>query len=478
MAEAKRDQNRVTGLLLEDDTTGLTVPALRDSSGRLKCIATIADNTSVQKVIVAIAGSTIGTRDKLNFIEGTHINYTFTDNAGADRVDMTIESTVFDATVGGTGDADYTTLKAAVDAGMARIMVMTSTTETDYIIINAVSLPNLFIYIKGGATVAMGVFDFEDTGALSVVVKGEGTISYAHTVANHELFDLSNTSSVAIDGVTITNTSTNSGCVIVKENTLQRITNLKINLPNVARGGIFFDGDAIRAHFLSDVEFVGGGTSCSEAFITTDSGGTAENIVLSGTFKASSSTAADAVINQVFLGSINNIVCNHLNADIRITVGDGGTISNVTAFDNDVDIYLNGNSSLSNAYLNTGDVVVGTSDFNRLANIETLGALNASNAGATNNEFVNCRFVAASNCVIAGDRNKFTNVEILGGASVPSGADNNGFVNCQFGVDAGGGALTLTVAAGANGTRIVGCMTDAAISDAGTGTVTAANVVY
>ena len=47
-----------------------------------------------------------------------------------------------------------------------------------------------------------------------------------------------------------------------------------------------------------------------------------------------------------------------------------------------------------------------------------------------------------------------------------------------FGADAGGGALTITVVAGSNRTRIVGCMTDAAISDAGTGTVTSANTVY
>src|SRR3990167_5169972 len=80
-----------------------------------------------------------------------------------------------------------------------------------------------------------------------------------------------------------------------------------------------------------------------------------------------------------------------------------------------------------------------------------------------------------SACTINGDRYCFTNVKFIGGATVPTGQDNNGFINCQFGADAGGGALTLTIDAGANNTRVLGSMSDAAISDAGTGTVTLGN---
>lgn len=91
MAEAKRDNSRVTAMLLTDDTTGLPVAALRDSSGRLKASAVIADNTSTQKVIIAKDGSTVGTRDKINFITGSGTTLTVADNSGSDRVDITID---------------------------------------------------------------------------------------------------------------------------------------------------------------------------------------------------------------------------------------------------------------------------------------------------------------------------------------------------------------------------------------------------
>lgn len=47
MADAARDQNRVTVLLATDDTTGETVPVKRDASGRILCLATTSGGGDV-----------------------------------------------------------------------------------------------------------------------------------------------------------------------------------------------------------------------------------------------------------------------------------------------------------------------------------------------------------------------------------------------------------------------------------------------
>lgn len=52
----------------------------------------VINNTSTQKHIVAKAGTDVGTRQKINFIEGTNVTMTVADNAGSDRVDVTINA--------------------------------------------------------------------------------------------------------------------------------------------------------------------------------------------------------------------------------------------------------------------------------------------------------------------------------------------------------------------------------------------------
>jgi hypothetical protein len=51
------------------------------------------DGASVQKVEVAKAGSLTGTRKRVNFVDGSNVTVTVTDNAGSDRVDVTVAAT-------------------------------------------------------------------------------------------------------------------------------------------------------------------------------------------------------------------------------------------------------------------------------------------------------------------------------------------------------------------------------------------------
>jgi hypothetical protein len=90
--EASQD---VLGGLVADSAT---INATYDDAGGIETLAVI-DNSSTQKVVVAKAGATIGTRSKVNFIEGGNVTITTADNSGSDRVDVTI------AASGGGGGA-------------------------------------------------------------------------------------------------------------------------------------------------------------------------------------------------------------------------------------------------------------------------------------------------------------------------------------------------------------------------------------
>lgn len=47
-------------------------------------------------ITVSSNGTDVGTRQKINFIEGTNVTMTVADNAGSDRVDVTINATIQD----------------------------------------------------------------------------------------------------------------------------------------------------------------------------------------------------------------------------------------------------------------------------------------------------------------------------------------------------------------------------------------------
>jgi hypothetical protein len=72
----------------------------------------VIDNSSTQKVQVAKAGTLIGTRKRLNFIEAGGATVTIADNSGSDQVDITINST------GGGGSGEVNTASNVNTAGI------------------------------------------------------------------------------------------------------------------------------------------------------------------------------------------------------------------------------------------------------------------------------------------------------------------------------------------------------------------------
>jgi len=92
---AKRDENYVPAMLGVDESTGELRAIKTNANGELLVVgsATIADNTSVQQINVDKNGTLVGTRWDVNFIEGSGVTLTVTDNVVDDRVDVTIAAT-------------------------------------------------------------------------------------------------------------------------------------------------------------------------------------------------------------------------------------------------------------------------------------------------------------------------------------------------------------------------------------------------
>lgn len=68
---------------------GTGINASYNDAGNVLTLS-VADNTTTQRTIVSSGGTTIGTRQQLNFIKGSGISFVGADNAGSDRVDLTV----------------------------------------------------------------------------------------------------------------------------------------------------------------------------------------------------------------------------------------------------------------------------------------------------------------------------------------------------------------------------------------------------
>ena len=369
----------------------------------------------------------------------------------------------YDATVGSTG-ADYADVQAAI-TGVGgtdiKLLLITSVTED-----SDIAVPNgatLHIDLSN-YTLTLGTNQFTNSSAVSTTfIRGNGVdsgaeIDYTPTVANEEMFDMFGSANIVdCEGFVWDNNASADGCDFCDTGIL-RIRDVRAELPNQANCGFFSSADS---SFSENVHFVGGGSSCTNPINGVER---VTNARFTGEF---------ASTNTSFLGGVATGIFFDITGTFQL--GMTGVLNNVYVEAGTVNVNTNTNDIYIANLDGVNSLDISALDRCRLSNIE-VATLDLSDVGIVNCSFINVRVTNA--VTVAGDNIKATNCDFLGGLSVSSGADNNGFVNCQFGPDGGGGALTITVDSGSNNTRIVGCMTDAAISDAGTGTVTAANVEY
>lgn len=108
------------GVSSADGTTPLPI-LINPATGRILISATIADDTSIQKIIVAKNGTDVGTREKINLIEGSGVTMTVADNVADNRVDVTINAA-------GGGSGTVTSVSVVSANGFAGSVANATTT--------------------------------------------------------------------------------------------------------------------------------------------------------------------------------------------------------------------------------------------------------------------------------------------------------------------------------------------------------------
>lgn len=374
----------------------------------------------------------------------------------------------FDATVGSGGDyADVQAAITGVGGTDIKLVLISDVTEDSDIVLpdDLVLLLHLSSY-----TLTMAANQFTNsTGTTSVYVRGNGIgsgaeIDYTAVGANEELFDVFGAASVTdCEGFVFDNNSATTGSDLADAGII-RLRDMQVNIGNAEGCGVILSVDG---SYLSNVHFVGGGTSCEECVTLNTADVYASNLVFTGTFAASGTNTPVLIVNS---GTIaNNIIFEHDTADISLRFN-GSTVSNLEVRGSfGADIFTNNGSGciFSNFDLNGGDIDPALTTDSRFTNIVTTGGLDLTDSNSSNNVYSGCRITGA--VAVAGDKNKFSNCDFLGGASVSSTGANNLFSNCQFGPDAGGGALTLTFDASSVGNGAANCIVDAIMVDNGTG---------
>lgn len=103
--------NHGTRLLTSADGDPLTedAPLIYDADGNV-----VSGSFPAQTVSVAKAGTLVGTRGRINFIEGSNVTITATDDAGNNEIDVTIASSG-----GGGAPTNYPTNVPFVDSGFS-----------------------------------------------------------------------------------------------------------------------------------------------------------------------------------------------------------------------------------------------------------------------------------------------------------------------------------------------------------------------
>ena len=255
-----------------------------------------------------------------------------------------IANNFFDATVGPSGE-DYTTVKAAIDAGHIRIFVKGNVTETA----NTTMTSNIYLYIADGVTWALSTFKINFGGANRVIyVRGNGDITTTGIA-----FDAEANAGTLVDsiGVDYSNDTTTNGQATFNNIDKLRLRDCLMDIPNAADCGISVDDLE-----MENVTLDGSGTNCEDV-IAVILKSHITNLTLTGTFNASSDIITCTTSNNVFDGLTYNS-----GGDSNCVLG--GHFSNfreLGAGNLNIKLEFTG-STLSQCYLTGSNLTVGVTN--------------------------------------------------------------------------------------------------------------------
>jgi hypothetical protein len=384
-----------------------------------------------------------------------------------------VQAAVFSATVGPTGN--YSTYKAAVDAGEPYIFIIGNTTETASTDLSS-SVVNLFF---NGANVSFGTNSVTFSASnIGVNMSGEGKMSFAHTTAV-DCFQPGAQTGITIDvlNVELDNSgSTANGAEFTNSANIDvRITNSTVRFPNVDSGGF---SNLSNKSLFKGCDLVGSGTLCNNAI--NDFEASFDDCKMSGTY-----TGGGEAINSggTKVGRIQRLTVETTNT-LRIRTS--GKVEGVRTTGSSVKITAARNNVIvKDALLVSEDIDLQDKIECVIDGVDTSGRLDMSDAGCeltkvSKSNFGSIGSIGTPN-VLGSAYNEFVAVTVTTGFSV--GTDLNGFTSCVVGdITTGGTGATITFSSTSSGNTAMGCKTDVIIVDNGTSVTQPneirANVVY
>jgi len=367
----------------------------------------------------------------------------------------------YDATIGAAG-ADYTTIKDALDNSKINLLAVDDVTETA---VSAVPASGFSLHIPQEYTVDCGDYGFTYAASANVYLSGVGTFKWAKTGAAR-LFNntaYSATAKVFISDLNLISTATAYGSL---SGGIECVDNVTLTVTNSNAG---FAG-AAGSHYCN-ICLNGTGASAENALNL--AGSLATNVDVTGTWH--SATISNPVIT-LLSGSTLSGLRNSSTVAIYVKLTSNAVLQGFHSASLGINLALGTGAIVADGNCKGGTIDTQTADDGSISNVVEIGTLDLTATTSANWKISNCRI---SNAVtVAGDRHKLSNSELLGGASVANGAIDNGFTNCQFGGDAGGGALTITIVLGALRTRVGMCSSDAAIVNGEPTSELRGNTVY
>lgn len=396
---------------------------------------------------------------------------------------------------------DYTTLRAALDAGHRVIHVVSDTTEASNIIFNTVT-SGVYIKIDNGATVNLTFAQFRFVSCSSFVVEGNGTIN--QTNAATAAFEALNSSVGVIRGITIQKPGTTvDDAMTIDGGSNVRLIDCKINARRHARIRNASKVDFINCTFDDD------NSGNIEAGVRCESGGLVRlyGCLFRGTYTSDDLSFGGCELNDGSRFEMYNCRSETLGANMYLVLGDKSVINGFT---------LQGGSNsklhLSNTFTGGAEKAVGISISNvdlgaptkvgginggerfeasSFHNVTSSGeGLNICRRYSRDNKFTNCRFGSRggvgtidawgfnntfNNCIffgslhVNGSGNIFTGCEVRGtGLLVYPETENNLLVGMKIGQD-------VTFMAGSSGNIISSSIIDGQINTIGNN-ISSANV--
>jgi len=393
-------------------------------------------------------------------------------------------SSAYDGTVATSGGT-YASVKAALDAGKRNLLMTGDAADA---VAFTESYGGWSLHLQRGATWTHSadlkhVYDGADAIRITGDDREACKIVWSQTSATQRLFDRdSNAGFMTLDGVELDNSaSTQAECRF--SDALQDYEDIKLTLPDVARGGLQGGGGTgvnARNRF-SNVKATGGGTSCSGAIYpsSTVSSVYTDINLQDGTF---STTVAVVSIgpSDIMFGLTKNSsgvyeisVGGELHGyysgqdTTLILTGTGSVIGYNRAQLGSIELPTNTGSRRSYVNFANGriDDIVGSFGRCKLEN----GVVQSAVA-ETIEESIFVDMVFEALVTTTGNDNIFRGCHFEVGAV--NAGDRNKYQTCTFG-DRGnsGQAYTLTINAGSDDTILEDCSVDSAVVDNGSTTV-------